>query len=84
MATVTNQSLQGDNTQLCDELTKLSALIQDVSNYADKILNDVGVGKDAAEAQEIHNCMQEVERWLEDILCGALEGLHESSFCGAQ
>ncbi|KAK0492639.1 hypothetical protein EDD18DRAFT_1108651 [Armillaria luteobubalina] len=75
MATVTDQSPQGDDTQLCDKLTKLGALIQDVSNYADKILNDVGVGKDLVEAQEIHDCMQEVEQWLEDILCGALEGV---------
>ncbi|KAK0222070.1 hypothetical protein IW262DRAFT_1460354 [Armillaria fumosa] len=75
MATVTNQSPQGDDTRLCDELTKLGTLIQDVTNYANKILNNVGVGKDLAEAQEIHDCMQDIEWWLEDILCGVLEGV---------
>ncbi|KAK0491899.1 hypothetical protein EDD18DRAFT_1109314 [Armillaria luteobubalina] len=81
MATVTNKFPQGDNSRLCDELTKLATLIQDVTKYSDKILNNVGVGKDLAEAQEVQDCMQEVEHWLEDILCGALEGvdvLHES------
>ncbi|KAK0505476.1 hypothetical protein EDD18DRAFT_1344301 [Armillaria luteobubalina] len=75
MAMVTDQSPQGDDTRLCDELTKLGTLIQDVTNYADKILNDTGVGKDLAEAQEIQDCMREVEWWLEDILCGVLEGV---------
>ncbi|KAK0466633.1 hypothetical protein IW261DRAFT_1574383 [Armillaria novae-zelandiae] len=53
MATVTDKSPQGDDSQLCDKLTKLAMLIQDVTKYSNKILNDVGVGKDVAEAQEV-------------------------------
>ncbi|KAK0465772.1 hypothetical protein IW261DRAFT_1574850 [Armillaria novae-zelandiae] len=50
-------------------------LIKDVTIFEDRILNAAGVGNDLAEVQKIWEGMQEVERWLEDILCGTLEGV---------
>ncbi|KAK0466522.1 hypothetical protein IW261DRAFT_1574508 [Armillaria novae-zelandiae] len=75
METVTRMVPRGDDDELCQELMKIGELIKDVTIFEDRILNAAGVGNDLAEVQKIREGMQEVERWLEDILCGTLEGV---------
>ncbi|KAK0492985.1 hypothetical protein EDD18DRAFT_1108585 [Armillaria luteobubalina] len=75
METVTRRTPRGDDDELCQELLKIGELIKDVTTFEDRILNAAGVGDDLAEAQQIREGIQEVERWLEDILCGTLEGV---------
>ncbi|KAK0460312.1 hypothetical protein IW261DRAFT_1429098 [Armillaria novae-zelandiae] len=75
METVTHMVPRGDDDELCQELMKIGELIKDITIFEDRILNVAGVGNDLAEVQKIWEGMQEVERWLEDILCGTLEGV---------
>ncbi len=75
MKTVTQKTPQGDDDELCQELMKIGEIIQDVTKFEDRILNAAGVGDDLVEVQHIREAMQDVERWLEDILCGTLEGV---------
>ncbi|KAK0488217.1 hypothetical protein EDD18DRAFT_1359906 [Armillaria luteobubalina] len=75
METATRRTPRGDDDELCQELLKIGELIKDVTMFEDRILNAAGIGDDLAEAQQIREGIQEVERWLEDILCGTLEGM---------
>ncbi|KAK0486704.1 hypothetical protein EDD18DRAFT_1360515 [Armillaria luteobubalina] len=75
METVTCLMPRGDDDEICQELMKIGELIKDIMTIEDRILNAAGVGNDLVEAQQIREEMQEVERWLEDILCGTLEGV---------
>ncbi|KAK0502086.1 hypothetical protein EDD18DRAFT_1100580 [Armillaria luteobubalina] len=75
METVTRTIPRGDDDELCQELMKISELIKDITAFEDRILNAAGMGNDLGEVQQIWERMQEVERWLEDILCGTLEGM---------
>ncbi|KAK0472661.1 hypothetical protein IW261DRAFT_1570775 [Armillaria novae-zelandiae] len=75
MATVTRKRPQGDDDEICQELMKIGELIQEVTTFEDRILNAVGMGDDLAEVQLIREGMQDVERWLEDILCSTLAGV---------
>ncbi|KAK0474142.1 hypothetical protein EDD18DRAFT_1368025 [Armillaria luteobubalina] len=75
MDTVTRMKPRGDDDEICQELMKIGELVKDVTIIEDRILNAAGVGEDLAEAEQIREGMQEVERWLEDILCGMLEGI---------
>ncbi|KAK0501075.1 hypothetical protein EDD18DRAFT_1348536 [Armillaria luteobubalina] len=75
METVTQMMPQGDDDEICQELMKLGELIKDVTKFEDRVLNAAGVGDDLAQVQQIQEGMQEVECWLEDILCGTLEGV---------
>ncbi|KAK0470847.1 hypothetical protein IW261DRAFT_1572686 [Armillaria novae-zelandiae] len=65
----------GDDDEIYQELMKIGELIKDVTIFEDRILNAAGIGDDLAEVQRIREGMQEVKRWLEDVLCGMLEGV---------
>ncbi|KAK0477740.1 hypothetical protein EDD18DRAFT_1365243 [Armillaria luteobubalina] len=75
MEMVTRPMPRGDDNEICQELMKIGELIKDITTIEDRILNAAGVGNDLVEAQQIREEMQEVEHWLEDILCGTLEGV---------
>ncbi|KAK0478645.1 hypothetical protein EDD18DRAFT_1364573 [Armillaria luteobubalina] len=75
MDTVTQMKPRGDDDEICQELMKIGELVKDVTIIEDRILNAAGIGEDLVEAEQICEGMQEVERWLEDILCGMLEGI---------
>ncbi|KAK0500246.1 hypothetical protein EDD18DRAFT_1349119 [Armillaria luteobubalina] len=69
MAMVTVETLDGDDSQICDGITKIGELIDSVNKHEATILNVAGVGQELAEAHEYRDCMEEVQKWLEDILC---------------
>ncbi|KAK0501995.1 hypothetical protein EDD18DRAFT_1100490 [Armillaria luteobubalina] len=75
METITCSTPRRDDDKLCQELLKIGELINNVTTFEDRILNAAGVGNDLAEVQQIWEGMQEVKHWLEDILCGTLEGV---------
>ncbi|KAK0498119.1 hypothetical protein EDD18DRAFT_1103726 [Armillaria luteobubalina] len=75
IASVTADKPQGDDSQICTEITKIGELIDTVNKYEARILNLAGVGPELAEVHEYWDCMEEVQRWLEDILCGIMEGV---------
>ncbi|KAK0477823.1 hypothetical protein IW261DRAFT_1565608 [Armillaria novae-zelandiae] len=75
MVTVTRMKPGGDDDEICQELMKIGELVTDVTVIEDRILNAAGIGEDLAAVEHIREGMQEVERWLEDILCGTLEGI---------
>ncbi|KAK0484084.1 hypothetical protein EDD18DRAFT_1112138 [Armillaria luteobubalina] len=62
-------------TAKTSELLKIGELIKDVTTFEDRILNVAGIGDDLVEVQQIREGIQEVKQWLEDILCGTLEGV---------
>ncbi|KAK0474612.1 hypothetical protein IW261DRAFT_1568615 [Armillaria novae-zelandiae] len=76
MVTVTRMKPGGDDDEICQELMKIGELVKDVTMFEDRILNAAGIGEDLAAVEHIRKGMQEVERWLEDILCGMLEGIN--------
>ncbi|KAK0493687.1 hypothetical protein EDD18DRAFT_1107688 [Armillaria luteobubalina] len=75
MKTVTRKVPRGDDDELCQELLKIGELIKEVTTFEDRILNAAGIGDDLGEVQKIREGIQDVEQWLEDILCGTLEGV---------
>ncbi len=75
MKTVTQKTPQGDDDELCQELMKIGEIIQEVTKFNDRILNATGMEDDLAKVQHIWEAMQGIECWLEDILCGTLEGI---------
>ncbi|KAK0470908.1 hypothetical protein IW261DRAFT_1572598 [Armillaria novae-zelandiae] len=75
MATVTMDTPEGDDSEICNEITKISEFIDVVDKHEVTILNTAGVGQELAEAHEYRDCMEEVQKWLEDILCGIMEGI---------
>ncbi|KAK0465753.1 hypothetical protein IW261DRAFT_1427076 [Armillaria novae-zelandiae] len=94
IASVTADKPQGDDSQICTEITKIGELIDAVNKYKARILNLAGVRPELAEAHEYQDCMEEVQQWLEDILYGIMEGvevlfhsheshqlLYQQSFC---
>ncbi|KAK0472591.1 hypothetical protein IW261DRAFT_1424181 [Armillaria novae-zelandiae] len=80
VASVTVDKPQGDDSQICTEITKIGELIDTVKKYEARILNLAGVGPELAEVHEYQDCMEEVQWWLEDILCGIMEEV-EVLFC---
>ncbi|KAK0228034.1 hypothetical protein IW262DRAFT_1455230 [Armillaria fumosa] len=75
MATVTMDTPEGDDSEICDEITKIEEFIDTVNKHKATILNTAGVGQELAEAHKYRDCMEEVQKWLEDILCGIMEGI---------
>ncbi|KAK0471763.1 hypothetical protein IW261DRAFT_1571639 [Armillaria novae-zelandiae] len=75
MVTVTRTKPGGDDNKICQELMKIGELVKDITMFEDRILNAAGIGEDLAAVEHIHEGMQEVERWLKDILCGMLESI---------
>ncbi|KAK0475357.1 hypothetical protein EDD18DRAFT_1116061 [Armillaria luteobubalina] len=76
MATVTTETLDGDDSQICDGIMKIGELIDSVDKHKATILNVAGVRQELAEAHEYQDCMEEVQKWLEDILCCIMEGIN--------
>ncbi|KAK0475325.1 hypothetical protein EDD18DRAFT_1116098 [Armillaria luteobubalina] len=76
MASVTTEQPQGDDSNICSEITKISKLIDAVDKHEARILNIVGMGPELAEAHKYWDCMEEVQQWLKDILCGIMEGIN--------
>ncbi|KAK0497918.1 hypothetical protein EDD18DRAFT_1104420 [Armillaria luteobubalina] len=74
-ATVTMDTPEGDDSEICEQITKISEFIDIVNKHEATILNAAGVGQELAEAHEYRDCMEEVQKWLEDILCGIMEGI---------
>ncbi|KAK0493891.1 hypothetical protein EDD18DRAFT_1107856 [Armillaria luteobubalina] len=74
-ATVTVDTPEGDDSEICEQITKISEFINVVNKHEATILNAAGVGQELAEAHEYRDCMEEVQKWLEDILCGIMEGV---------
>ncbi|KAK0493750.1 hypothetical protein EDD18DRAFT_1356210 [Armillaria luteobubalina] len=75
MASVTAKQPQGDDSKICGKITKISELIDPINKHEARILNIAGVGLELAEVHEYWDCMEEVQQWLEDILCGIMEGV---------
>ncbi|KAK0499344.1 hypothetical protein EDD18DRAFT_1102710 [Armillaria luteobubalina] len=75
MAMVTMETLDGNNSQICDGITKIGELIDSIDKHEATILNVAGVRQELAEAHEYQDCMEEVPKWLEDILCCIMEGI---------
>ncbi|KAK0478570.1 hypothetical protein EDD18DRAFT_1114188 [Armillaria luteobubalina] len=75
IATITTDTPEGDDSQICKEITKIGEFIDTVNKHESTILNAAGVGQELAEAHEYRDCMEEVQKWLEDILCSIMEGV---------
>ncbi|KAK0465846.1 hypothetical protein IW261DRAFT_1574689 [Armillaria novae-zelandiae] len=66
---------EGDNSKICNEITKIGEFIDVVDKHKVTILNMAGIGQELVEAHEYQDCIEEVQKWLEDILCGIMEGI---------
>ncbi|KAK0481070.1 hypothetical protein EDD18DRAFT_1436517 [Armillaria luteobubalina] len=79
MTSVTADKPQGDDSPICTKITKIGELIDTINKYEARILNLAGVGPELAEAHKYQDHMEEVQQWLEDILCGITEVMKQAN-----
>jgi hypothetical protein len=66
-----------NNDSINEALAKLAGLQTSISNCEAEVLQLAGVGESLQHVTDIRRCVDEVVRWLEDLLCWALIGAED-------
>jgi hypothetical protein len=66
-----------NNDSINEALAKLAGLQTSISNCEAEVLQLAGIGESLQHVTDIRRCVDEVVRWLEDLLCWALIGAED-------